>query len=91
MLGTTPLGFARSWPSRRSRGSGDSTLTRDLPPQGHTEWIEDFFHVTQVCIKAANGTLETPVWGKPAKRGALLGYQREVTTAETKQQILTVQ
>jgi hypothetical protein len=27
------------------------------------------------------GTLETPVWGKPAKRGALLGYQREVTAA----------
>jgi hypothetical protein len=25
------------------------------------------------------GTLETLVWGKPTKRGALLGFQREVT------------
>jgi hypothetical protein len=27
------------------------------------------------------GTLETPMWGKSAKRGALLGFQREARTA----------
>ena len=51
-LGTTPLGFTRSWPRHRSWGLGDSTLTLTCP-QGHTEWIEDFFHVSEVCIKAA--------------------------------------
>jgi hypothetical protein len=37
------------------------------------------------------GTLETPVWGKPAKRGALLGFLREGTAANNKQKVLTVQ
>jgi hypothetical protein len=36
-------------------------------------------------------TLETPVWGKPAKRGALFGFLREGTTTNIKQKILTVQ
>jgi hypothetical protein len=35
-------------------------------------------------------TLEAPVWGKPAKRGALFGFLREGAAANIKQKILTV-
>jgi len=38
----------------------------------HSENIKTSTHNDTV------GTLETLVWGKPAKRGALLGFQREV-------------
>jgi hypothetical protein len=37
------------------------------------------------------GTLGTPVWRKLAKRGALLGFQREGTTTNNNHKVLTVQ
>jgi hypothetical protein len=53
----------------------------------HAQWkkIKPNTHINTV------GTLETPVWGKPAKRGALLGFHREGTTTKNNQKVLTVQ
>ena len=53
----------------------------------HAQWkkIKPNTHINIV------GTLETPVWGKPAKRGALLGFHREGTTTKNNQKVLTVQ
>ena len=41
-------------------GLGDNTLTLTCP-LGHTKWIEGFFYVTQVCIKAT--TFLVPLLG----------------------------
>ena len=35
-----------------SQEQGDNLDSR-LAPKGHTEWLEDFCHVTQVCEEAA--------------------------------------
>jgi len=37
------------------------------------------------------GTLETPVWGKLAKRVDLLSFMRDGTAANNNQKVLTVQ
>jgi hypothetical protein len=51
LLGTTPLGFARSWPRWRTRRSGDSTLTQDLPPKDTLSGLKIYSTIAQVCIR----------------------------------------